>query len=297
MAACSSPRLFPRRDKATGKPLIGVPGNLVRCGRCLGCRMSDAQSWSVRIAHEASLHSESSFITLTYDDAHLPDPPSVSKRDFQLFMKRLREGLGRPVRFFGCGEYGGAQKRPHYHLILFGCAFLEDRVVWRRTATGHYQYRSPTLERFWTFGLCEFGSVTPQSGGYVARYALKKSLDPDSFVRLDARTGEFYNVEPEFLLMSRRPGIGSGWWDRFASDVFPSDFIVLDGKKVPVPRYYTRKLEESESDRVFSSRSLAVSAKRKARARSDPNMTTARRLVRDELAHLRVRRLKRELEE
>lgn len=259
--------------------------------------MNHAQQWATRIVHEASLHDANSFLTLTYADEKLPSDNGLSKREFQLFMKRLRKYLEpRSIRFFGCGEYGGETHRPHYHLIVFGEDFTSDRYVWSRNNRGDLLYRSPIVEQIWDLGHIWIGSVTPESAGYVARYALKKSQSPaaEDYTRIDAESGEIVSVEPEFLLMSRRPGIGSGWWDKYQSDAFPSDFVIIGGRKLPVPAYYRRKLANG-SDGLVSA-TLDIDLKRAAFAgKHSSDDTTERRLVKDEIVHRRGQLLPRKL--
>lgn len=264
----------------------------VPCGRCIGCRVSRSRDWTTRLHHEASLHDVSSFLTLTFSDENLPPSYSVDVRDIQLFMKRLRKRLRVPVRFFACGEYGERNYRPHYHLILFGYDF-PDRQLWRKTGSGHVTYRSPELDQVWTFGHAEVGTVTPQSAGYVARYVLKKVTGEaavEYYRRVHPLTGEVVNVAPEFICMSNKPGIGAGWYDRYSMDAFPSDFVIVDGQKRPVPRYYKKKLEEEASNAITDKR------KKEARKRVADN-TPERRAVREEVLTLRLDQLKRELDE
>lgn len=49
--------------------------------------------------------------------------PHLSKRDLQLFMKRLRKYLSKvsdeKIRYYAVGEYGPVHFRPHYHLLLW----------------------------------------------------------------------------------------------------------------------------------------------------------------------------------
>lgn len=203
----------------------------------MGCRMDRAKDWAVRIKHEASLHAQSSFVTLTYNDASLPSDGSLSVRETQLFIKRLREKIEPTrVRYYLCGEYGENLSRPHYHVILFGYDF-PDKTAWRKAPSGHMLYRSKILETLWTYGHSEIGAVTAQSGGYVAKYCLKKITGPPA-------TSHYGSKTPEFALMSSRPGIGAGWFNRYECDAFPSAFLIVDGKKVPVPRYYKGKLRD-----------------------------------------------------
>lgn len=233
------------------------------CGGCIGCRLSYARDWAVRLCCEAQLHEDATFVTLTFDDEHLPSDYSVHRRDMQLFMKRLRDHLWRnykiKIRFFGVAEYGDKNLRPHYHILIFGYGF-PDRWLWARSPSGKNRYRSPELEKLWKFGFCELGSVELASINYVARYAMKKlggdmgkehyrrvhPLTGDFIVRFDDETGEaFDTVEREFALMSRRPGIGGDWYDLYKSDAFPSDFLVFNGKKFPIPKYFDKKLKDS----------------------------------------------------
>lgn len=253
--------------------------------------MARADEWRVRLMHEASCHEESSFLTLTFNDGNLPADYSVSVRDVQLFNKRLRKRMGK-FRFFACGEYGESSYRPHYHLVVFGVGF-SDRTPWRKSASGHVLYRSAELESLWPFGHCEIGSVTSESAGYVARYCLKKVTGKPAeqhYQRINPVTGVLGPVRPEFITMSTRPGIGAEWYAEFGSDAFPSDFLVLDGRKVPVPRYYAKKLHEAD---LFD-----VKLARIARALLHENNNTPDRLaVRETCAELKAERLTRELEQ
>lgn len=243
------------------------------------------------------MHQSSSFVTLTFSDEHLPDNYSVDVRDLQLFMKRLRKFAGSGIRFLACGEYGDNNLRPHYHLCLFGTGFESDRKVWRRTQSGHLAYRSESLERLWPYGHCELGALTYQSASYTARYVLKKVTGKSSseyYTRVHPLTGEIVQVKPEFIVMSRKPGIGFNWLEKWKRDVFPSDFLIIDGKKVPVPRAYMRVLDDDED--VFFTEKDRVIAKRLTRGNSHAEDRTPERLaVREEVARLRNARLKREL--
>lgn len=262
----------------------------IKCGQCMGCRVDRSREWALRCVHEAQLHEHNAFLTLTYSPEHLPADCGLNIRHLQLFMKRLRKHYGK-VRFLACGEYGSKNLRPHYHVLGFGLR-VEDQVPLRDTSHG-VLYTSDTISRLWGLGLCSVGGVTYKSAAYVARYSMKKVTGRDQanhYQRLDAATGELVSVRPEFLVMSRRPGIGSGWFDRYAADAFPSDFLVHDGRKVGVPGFYTRKLKEAEAD--------AIKAKRKRRAlRHSANQTPERLAVREEVHASRLNMLKREMEE
>lgn len=201
------------------------------------------------------MHDKNSFITLTYNDEHLPCDGSVSKREFQLFMKRLRRQI-EPVRikFYGCGEYGSKLGRPHYHILIFGYDF-PDKYFWYvsdpkkknrfSTSEAFQVWRSPTLERLWTDegerskGYSSLGEVNIYSAGYVARYIRKKIGGAQA-------PGHYQGKAPEFALMSRGrtkgEGIGGSWYKRYKTDCYPKDFTHVNGKKYKPPKYYDRLL-------------------------------------------------------
>lgn len=159
------PIMFSQRDGFSDIP-IDVP-----CGRCIGCKLERSRQWATRCMHEASMHKKNVFITLTYSDEHLPYDQSLDLDHFQKFMKRLRKKHPH-VRFYHCGEYGEKTGRPHYHAILFNCDFLDKKIYTIRNENPVYV--SQELNNIWGYGLCEIGSVTFESAGYVARYCTKK---------------------------------------------------------------------------------------------------------------------------
>lgn len=224
----------------------------IGCGQCPACRGRRAQDWVIRICHEAQMHECNAFVTLTYDQEHLPSDGGLHVEHFQVFIKALRKWWKRPLRYFHCGEYGEREGRPHYHAILFGIDFAWDRVLLERPGDAAPLFRSPTLSRFWTRGHSSLGAVTPESAAYVARYAVKASSTPV----VDGATGEV--LRPEYATMSRRPGLGDSWFEKFGRDVFPSDEVVLDGQKYRPPRYYDEKLSEDDLARIKTKRIRAA---------------------------------------
>ena len=155
--------------------------------------------------HEASLHDENSFLTLTYSDENLPPGGSLHLPDFQNFMKRLRKSIApKRVRFYHCGEYGDILSRPHYHALLFGYDFDDRKFFAKRNENS--VYTSTELSSLWPHGFSVVGSVTFESAAYVARYVMKKVTGERS---LDHYGG----LKPEYTTMSRRPELvrdGSG---------------------------------------------------------------------------------------
>lgn len=260
------------------------------CGQCIGCRLERSRQWAVRCMHEASLYERNSFITLTYSDDHLPVRSMLDYGAFQRFMKRLRK-TGKPVRFYMCGEYGPENGRPHYHACLFGRDF-EDKRYWRMSESGERLYRSAELERLWPFGNCEVGQVTFQSAAYVARYCVQKVTGHNAkfhYARRDA-DGE-YMLPPEFNHMSLKPGIGARWLAKFQEDVFPHDYVVVNGKECKPPKYYDKLLVQFDAEMAED-----VQFRRVVDAKSRfADNTDARLAVKEIVQRARVRALERNL--
>jgi hypothetical protein len=223
----------------------------VACGKCIGCRLERSRQWAMRCVHEASLYDDNCFITLTYNDENLPKDFSVDKKHLQNFWKELRND-GHKFRYFACGEYGDKSLRPHYHAIMFNFDF-PDKELWK-VSQGNNLYTSEYLNEKWRKGYGVIGDVTFDSTAYVARYVMKKQEEYEKDQNgektkipkflVDEQTGVTYPVEHEFTTMSRRPGIGADWYDKFKTDAYPSDYITMNGKKMKPPKYYDRRFEQ-----------------------------------------------------
>lgn len=225
----------------------------IACGQCIGCRLERSRQWAIRCVHESQLWDDNCFITLTFSPEALEkrsNPYSVDVRDFQLFMKRLRKQFGSNIRFFHCGEYGEKYRRPHYHAALFNFDFA-DKVLFSEV-NGYRLYTSEALSRLWPFGFSTVGTLTFESAAYVARYITKKLNGEKAestlhYKVIDYDTGEIVAERvPEYTTMSRRPGIGKQWFDKFKSDVYPEDFVVINGKRMRPPKYYDKLLEKED---------------------------------------------------
>ncbi|AXH76302.1 MAG: replication initiator protein [Microviridae sp.] len=282
-----------RSGELTLKPGQGVGFQLLLpCGNCIGCRMQRSRETAVRCMHEARMHNDNNaFITLTYDDQHLPADHSLHKEDFQKFMKRLRKWHGGKLLYLMCGEYGETKSRPHFHALLFGCDF-PDKTPWRKSR-GHTIWRSQVLEKLWTFGYSEIGSVTFQSAAYVARYVLKKQSGPRVYEYTDPATGEVHKLLPEFTTRSLKPGIGESWFRAYKSDVYPHDFCVVKGTKVRTPRFYDVLLERYHGEAEL----LRVKRDRIKKAYKYKDDQTPERLaVREKVQASQIKLLKRTLD-
>lgn len=260
----------------------------LRCGQCQACRLDRSRQWALRCVHEAQLHDRNSFLTLTYDQEHVPKDGSLRVRDWQLFAKRARKAFG-PFRFFHAGEYGDTNYRPHLHALVFGLDWAHDRVAVQQTRH-KVLYTSPSLTEAWGNGLVAIGPVNWQTAAYVARYCMKKAqANHQSYRRIDLETGEEYYVHPEYVTMSRRPGIGANWYRRYKSDVFPSDELIHDGKRHRVPKYYDQQLEKEDPD-TFK----RIQQKRRQHVENNHQNYTEQRIRVKEIIHTqKLQQLKR----
>lgn len=230
------------------KKPFALKGAAFGCGQCLPCRLNRRRIWSHRMSLEAAAHAASSFVTLTYDQEHLPADGSVSPDELQRYMKRLRNYADIPIRFFGVGEYGDQTFRPHYHLALFGIGPESTEVI----------------DRAWGFGFSYVGDLTLDSAQYIAGYVTKKMTKVD-----DERLG---GRHPEFARMSLRPGIGavavgaiadalqSKWGQAEVNDQGDVPSVLRSsGRVLPLGRYMRGKIRdaigfeyvESNPDKAF----------------------------------------------
>ena len=262
------------------------------CGRCVGCRLERSRQWAVRCMHESSLHMFNSFVTLTYDDDHLPEFNSLNYKHYQDFMKRLRKRFD-GVRFYMCGEYGEDFSRPHYHAILFNC-FFADRKKHSTGDSGATIFTSETLNNLWPYGFASIGDVTFESAAYVARYVMKKvtgDAAEEHYSTVDPLTGEILCRVPKFNRMSLKPGIGAEWIKRYNKDVYPRDVVIARGHESKPPRYYDKFLQSFDADKLED-----VKFSRYNRAMLNVEDSFPERLaVREEVTKARISSLSRKL--
>lgn len=235
----------------------------IPCGQCLECRLQRSRQWADRCVLEQQYHEQSLFLTLTYDDDHLPTNEvtvpetgeivtvgTLVKDDLSKFMKALRQEYAykhdNQLRFFGCGEYGSETHRPHYHVIVFGL-LLDDLKHHHRNFQGDDFYTSDTISKVWKKGFHVISDCTWQACAYTARYIMKKHLGTD------ADYYEKHGLVPEFVNMSRRPGIARQYYDDHP-EIFEKDFISVPthqgGKDIFPPKYFERLFESDFPDQA-----------------------------------------------
>lgn len=283
--SCSNPRFvwYDGINSVTGKRVINFRPNLekgqlidhphgfIACGQCLGCRLDHAKFWQNRCLMEMQDHEQTWFLTLTYDDEHLPlrsyecfdwpDPETGEVRSvpcatldldaIQKWKKRLAKAWtarsDKPLRFFGCGEYGDSTHRPHYHFLVFGLDLDDADLKYYKTSragsVNNKLYNCDWISKTWPNGYVVLAKGSYETAGYIARYVLKKR------VGIDREFYERYNIDPPFINMSRRPGIGLPYLDKvtelIVSDDGIDDIVISTekgSKRITVSGYMLDKL-------------------------------------------------------
>lgn len=252
---CTSP-ITAYHNPSGGRPIFGWEGEKLGlnelqlpCGKCPECCKDYYTSWATRGSRELSCWDSSLFITLTYDDIHLPQNRSLSKKEVQDFIKRVkfhfRSTKENPIRQTYCGEYGTKTLRPHYHVILYNCDF-SDKKKWRITDQGHQVFISETLTKLWGLGNAEFGYASPASIAYLYKYILKKKTKKEKLEPLVIEfDGVTYEVAHEFIESSRNPGIGAFLRD---SKSLKKGFLSVNGIKHKLPKYYLEHLRKTDPE-------------------------------------------------
>lgn len=195
------------------------------------CRIQRTSQWALRLMNELPYWDyEASFITLTYDDEHLPFDFGLHKEDLQKFWKRLRKDVYNKIKYYACGEYGETFGRPHYHAIVFGFGYNE---INRQILKDNWRLCLP--ERFDVFRNKEqgFAPVTPDDIRYVTGYIQKKL----SGKLADETYGDRL---PPFQCCSR--GLGLDYACEHKNDIENRN-ITFRGYNVSIPRYYLKKLD------------------------------------------------------
>lgn len=294
----------------------------IPCGQCLGCRLQYSRQWADRCMMELRYHDSAYFVTLTYSDEYLngddqigktrryyPDPEtgeakvalSLQPSDLQLFWKRLRKRFPDDnIRYYACGEYGDTTKRPHYHAIIFGL-HLDDLKVYKTSGLKDVYYNSDKLQSVWSvngspIGHVVIGEVTWETCAYVARYVMKKAkgVSADSYAA--------FNMDPEFVVMSRRPGIGKKYYEEFKNEFleFGECYIATKSGSVncKTPRYFKNFLDleyHDEFQREKEREILKAKDTQQAKLQMTDLCIEDLREVEEAALEMRTKALKREL--
>lgn len=237
----------------------------IPCGHCSGCRADQALEWKNRLVMESKQHDSMYFVTLTYDEIHMKrvsytneltgeiksDRGTLSKRDVQLFIKRLRKSKpDDKIRYYLAGEYGPQTDRPHYHAILFGLHLNEWQLIESgHSETGNIYYTCSELERIWGNGFVSIEPANEFTCSYVAQYVTKKLGAKPASAR------EARGQVPEFSLQSRRPGIGRQFYEDHGDEMFSQgrSYLATSNGSVEIrpPRYFKKLFRAEHEDRYL----------------------------------------------
>ena len=246
----------------------------IPCQHCWACKLNYSAQWATRIMVECLSSEHNYFITFTYDDLHIPIPEtseyngqtfvndgtwlgSLFPEDITKFMNSLRKYFERKghtgIKYFYAGEYGETTKRPHYHMILMNCP-LDITQFYDFHIDGRCKehWKSHEIERYWDQGMIDIGEVEFASAAYVARYCMKKITD-----NTDKITYYENGMLPEFVRMSRRPGIGSNYYNNNWKAIYENDKLYVKnfhGETIEVkpPKAWDKKFKESHPQEWFN---------------------------------------------
>ena len=235
----------------------------IPCGKCLQCKRKRRADWTLRLEHEYQGSDSAYFITLTYDDIHVPrvnyqgietDVLTLNKKHIQNYIKRLRnshvayvarelgirksevKNVSKPVRYYAIGEYGSKTHRPHYHIILFNYEVANTQQIinqWKNTKTNI------------PYGHVDLGTVTAASINYVTKYMFK-----------DFNNKKDIRVRP-FNLMSKKPIIGHNYLEKYGLWHIKNEILATrdqKGTKRRLPKAYLHRLFTDKQDRIALSK-------------------------------------------
>jgi hypothetical protein len=255
----------------------------IPCGNCIGCRLDYSREWANRGYLEAKCWEQNYFVTLTYDDEHLTkldfteddqgftysDPEwngTLVPKDFTQFIKSLRQIMKRDyneegIRFMGCGEYGEEGERPHYHLIFFNLNLPVETFYSPKIKNGNTYWQNKIIERAWDKGISNISDATWNTIAYTARYITKK---------INGKTSSQHYAElgqrKEFFRVSRMPGIGYPYYEKYKDEIYKNDNIIIKNKEGAIaskPPKYFDKLYEQENPEKF--RKIKIKRSKQAR--------------------------------
>ena len=239
---------------------------LLPCGHCAGCKLSASSSWANRMEMELPYHENAWFLTLTYDNEHVPwsynsglgvdmgtgevivENLTLNYEDMQGFWKRLRRNIdyhkrgdSKNMMYFQCGEYGGKTHRPHYHAIVYDLPIKPEELKEYKRKNGAIYYNVDWITKIWGMGHVVIAPAEWKAMAYTARYTTKKVYGRES-----KKYYEEMGILPERCNMSLKPAIGARYYEEHKDEIYSKDKIQLKNGKVCKPPRYFDKLFDLE---------------------------------------------------
>lgn len=233
-------------------------GREFNCGKCLPCRINTTSQWTLRMVYELQdwVKYGASFITLTYDEEHLPKNFGLQSDETTKFFKRLRINLNRhygfnyKIKYYACGEYGDSEKvyignngvplgRPHYHAIVYGLDDIND--VHRQILVDSWGKCDPYLFDKRRGKDSAMQDVTIDDIRYVAGYVQKK-------LNGDLAEETYGDRLPPFSRVSH--GMGLNFAELNKERLSKLGYTHLKGQKIGLPKYLRDKLGICQTDLI-----------------------------------------------
>lgn len=246
---------------------------LIPCGKCIGCRLDYSREWANRGYLESLEWKQNWFCTVTYNEESIEvpewveDPSGITycnegewggtlvPKDLTQFIKNVRQIMKREynqdgIRFMACGEYGSETERPHYHIIFFNLNLPVEDLYKPRIINKNVYYQSHIIERAWAYkGICNISEATWNTIAYTARYITKK---------VNGKISEEYYAtkgqKPEFMRVSRMPGIGEHYYRKHWQEIYARDEIIIKNQNGAIsckPPQYFDELYKAEHPEEF----------------------------------------------
>ena len=237
-----------------------VPGDYiyVGCGHCPCCAKKKTNDWLFRLKAEAKNSSDLSFITLTYDKEHYPAPKGNGKREFQLFMKRVRKLYSQfassNFKYYCISETGGKFGRLHHHAIFFN------------TNTDRRELRY-IVRDCWKNGLTDVKSVHQNHIHYVAKAHMQQYSVPTQYVISGVKNTKAFK-KINYFWMTCSKGIGASLLtDDYIKYIFDrGDGCVMTGRNKDgsaiisaLPSYYINKLQKYNLEKYNAIKAIRLS--------------------------------------
>lgn len=289
----------------------------IPCGVCIGCRLDYSREWANRITLEAKKYkpNESWFLTLTYNDESIPfkqiknkkteeikQGVTLNKKDVQDFFKRLRRHYEyhykhKGIRFYIAGEYGETTNRPHYHACIFNMPIFTENKKYKINELGQTLWTNEEIEKIWGKGFIAIGRISWDTAAYTARYMLKKQKGPDAKWYYESQA-----KEPEFTLMSRKPGIARDYYEENKEKIYKNDEIIIPkgdkSLKIKPPKYYDKLYDieyHEEMEEIKLNRKINAEKAKETKLKRTTKTEQEIRIIQERQKIESIKKCKREL--